>query len=207
MPLSTYAELKESIQSWTKRVGDDILTVIPDFVALAESDIWAVLRVREMENRTTLSTSTSDRFVALPTGFIKMRQLMITIDSQLYDLEFVPLKGMHIFDSVGTPSQFSVTTQIEMNRTSDQVYTLEIDYYRSLTALSNSNQTNDILTNYPKIYLAGCLAHAFDWCRMPEDASYWRGEFDKQVAANNRKSRNGRFGPAPAMRINKGMVI
>lgn len=205
MAITNYAELKVAIQDYLKR--SDCLSMLDTFIDLAEVDIWSLLRVREMEARATASTSTSDRFVALPAGFIKMRQLQITVDSSLYDLEFVPLKNMNVNSDAGIPYLFTVTSQIELNRVSDQAYTLEIDYFRELTALSGSNTTNDILTYYPMVYLSGCLNHAFRWALQTDMADYWESQFNKNVASANRKSRNGRFGPAPAMRINKGMVI
>lgn len=205
MGLSTFQELKVSIADWCKR--GDIQSRVVDFIALAESDIWEQLRVREMEYRTTLSTSTSTRFVALPDDYIKMRQLQITVDDELYDLDQEPLKSMTVFSAAGIPTRYTVTSQIEMNCVSDQVYTLEIDYFRELTPLSNDAPTNDILTKYPQIYLAGSLVYAFRWAKKNDDAEFWQIKFDQAIAKANRKSRNGRFGPAPAMTAAKGMVI
>lgn len=205
MTIASYSELKVAIQDWLKR--SDCLNKLDTFIDLAEVDIWSVLRVREMEARATASTSTSTRFVELPDGFIKMRQLMLTVNDIQRDADFVPLKNMAIIDSTGVPYQFSVTTQIEFNRVPDQAYDIEMDYFRSLTALSSGNATNDVLAYYPMIYLAGCLMHAFRWAMMLDDAEYWQAQFDKSVAQANRKSRNGRHGPAPSTMIHGGMVV
>jgi hypothetical protein len=205
MTISTYQELRDAIQSWTKR--SDTLSQLDTFIDMAESMIWSVLRVREMEHRTTLSTSTASRFVDLPDDYVKMRQLMITIDDVLFDLEMVPLKNMNISDWAAVPCQFTVTSQIELNCVSDQVYTLEIDYFRELEPLSASEPVNDVLLKFPMIYLSACLHYAFEWQLKEDKAQYWENQFTKHVAAANRKARNGRFGPAPAMRINKGMVV
>ncbi len=82
--LTSYAELKQNIQDHAKR--DDILDNLDLFIDLAERDIWDAVRIRDMEVRATASTSTSDRFIQLPTGFIAMRQLQITVDDVLYDM-------------------------------------------------------------------------------------------------------------------------
>lgn len=205
MTVSTYAELKVAIAEWTTR--SDSQSQLDTFIDMAEVAIADQLRVREMEYRTTLSTSTSTRFVSLPSDYIKMRQLMITIDDQLYDMEMVPLKDMWIADSAGVPSVFTITSQIELNCVSDQVYTLEIDYYRKITALSDANPTNDILTNYPMVYLSACLHFAFQRAWLEDKAEYWRQQFITHVSAANRRGRNGRYGPAPAMRVSKGMIV
>lgn len=204
--ITTYAELKQNILDYTKRTGGDMLSKLDQFIDSAESDIWEVLRVREMESRTTGTTSTSDRFMALPTGFIKFRQLQITVDSVLYDLKYTPLKRMVIQDATGIPYEFSVTSQVEFNRVSDQAYTIEIDYWRSLTALSGSNTSNDVLTNYPNVYLSACLKHAFRWTMQNDLADYWELRFEKFVSRANRKSRQGMVGPSPAI-YPIGMII
>lgn len=189
--ITTYAELKQNILDYTKRTGNDILSKLDQFIDSAESDIWEVLRVREMEYRTTGTTSTSDRFLALPTGFIRLRQLQITVDSVLYGMRQVPLAHMKIQDAAGIPYQFAITSQIEFNRTSDQAYTIEFDYIRQLTALSSSNTSNDILTNHPNVYLSACLKHAFLWTMQYDLAEYWEGAFQKHVSRANRESRKG----------------
>lgn len=205
MTIANYSELRAAIQDWLKR--SDCLNKLDTFIGLAEVDIWSALRVREMEARATASTSTSTRFVELPPGFIKMRQLMLTVSGVQRDIDFVPLKNMALLETTGTPYRFSVTTQIEFNRVPDQAYAIEMDYFRSLAPLTASNADNDVLTSYPMIYLAGCLGHAFRWAMMPDDAEYWQAQFNKSVAQANRKSRNGRHGPAPSSMIHGGMVV
>lgn len=204
--ISTYAQLKQNILDYTHRTGNDILGKVDQFIDSAESDIWEVLRVREMEARATASTSTSDRFLELPTGFIKMRQLQITVDSVLYDLKQKPLKSMAIQNTVGIPYEFTITSQLEFNRASDQAYTVEMDYWKSLTALSGSNTSNAVLTSYPNVYLSGCLKHAFRWTMQNDLADYWELRFEKFVSRANRKSRQGMVGPSPAI-YNSGMII
>ena len=203
--ITSYQSLKTSIESYFKR--DDATSQLDQFIDGAEQEMWEYLRVREMEARATASTSTSERFVALPSDYISLRQLQITIDDELYELEQKPLSAMRIYDTAGIPAQYAITSQIEFNRKSDQAYTLEIDYYQELTALSSSNTTNDILTNYPLIYLYGSLKHAFLWGREYQNADYWDVKFRQQIAAANRKSRKGRYGPAPSKAMRGGMIV
>src|SRR6056300_52465 len=51
MALSNYTELKASIADFLNR--DDLTTVIPDFITLAEAQINRDIRHYEMENRAT----------------------------------------------------------------------------------------------------------------------------------------------------------
>lgn len=203
--ITSYATLKQNIEDYHKRGNSS--SKYDQFIDSCEQDIWNQLRVVEMEDRATASTSTTDRFLALPDGFLKMRQLQITIDTELYDMDFVPLKSMTIYSQAGVPTQFTVTDQIEFNRTADQAYTMEMNYWRKLTALSSSNTTNDILDNYPNIYLFGCLHYAFLWSMQYDLAQMWEAKFNEQVAEANRRSRKNHIGPTPHTFISGGMIV
>jgi hypothetical protein len=202
--ISTYAELKDAVQKYSKR--NDSLSMLDTFIDLTEADIWEALRVKEMDVLATASASTVERFLPLPNGFIKMRRLKIQIGGIWHDMNSRDLKNMNILDSVGVPWEYAITSEIEFNRIADIAYPLEMQYYVELDALSSTNTTNDVLLNYPKIYLAGCLHQFYQWALMEDKAEYWSGIFDKEVARANRKSRLGRYGPAPAMSV-QGMVV
>lgn len=202
MAITTYAELKQAIERWSKRT--DISTMVDDFIDLAESDMWQRLRVRDMETRATASTSTTTRYVALPSNFLQMRKLKI--DRSANSLPDVPLffdvpLSLHVFDSVGLPSAFTVTSQIELDRVSDQVYTLELQYYASLTALSGSNTTNAILTRFPMVYLYSALFHAAQWAQDDLLIERYALLADVAINAANAADRRGRYGAAPGIRI------
>ena len=51
MSITTYAELKSAIANWLLR--DDLTSVIPDFIALAEADMNRAIRHWRMEKRST----------------------------------------------------------------------------------------------------------------------------------------------------------
>jgi len=195
--ITDYQSLISTIESYFKR--SDAASHYDSFIALAESDIWDTLRVREMEGRATASTSTTDRFLPLPDGFIKMRRMQVTVNSQQYDLDARTPKAIKVDDCAGIPTQFAITSQIEFNRKSDQAYTVEMSYIKELSCITATNTTNDVLTSFPNIYLSGCMHYASVWAHNFSQAQYWRDAFDNEIARANRKARNGRFGPAPAV--------
>lgn len=207
MPITSYAELKQGIIDYTKRSGNDILNKLDTFIDFAERDIWDALRVREMEARATASASTASRFLELPDGFIKMRQLQITLDTGLYVVPWHPLNSMSIDDTAGIPTRFTVTSQIEFNRVPGDDYVIEMDYWRQLTGLSSGNASNDILASYPSLYLACCLRHAFQWTMQEDQSEYWAAQAKGLISRANRTSRQGRYGPAPAVAMHGGMIV
>lgn len=200
MSLSTYAGLKDSIVSWSKNSGSQVLARVDDFIDLAEADIWERLRIRDMETTGTASLSTANRFLALPTGFLELRNMKITRTN----LPDVPLKyqapiNIIVSDSAGLPDKFTVTSRFEFNCVPDQAYTVEYHYYASLTALSGSNTTNAVLTRFPMIYLYGSLFHYANWAMNDAMAAKYGELFLGAIDSANDNDTAGRYGPAPVV--------
>lgn len=202
MPLNNYVNFKTSIRDWTHRndVSDDL---IDDCIKLTEEYAFSMLKVREEEARATNSTGTTSRFLALPTGYRSMRKLRLIYSDHSYEVQQIAPESIDVLPatSTGRPYFYTVTSQIEFDRIADQDYTVEMQYFRDLTGISSSNTTNDILTNYPSIYHYGCLYHLFDWARDEQRALVYLQKFDQAIENANEKSWGGRWGVAPAMRI------
>lgn len=198
MPITTYAELKSKIQTWGKRT--DSVSLIDDFIDLAEADIWASLRIREMEARATATVSTSSRFLELPDNYLEMRRFKID-HASIGDTEltFRAPTSLIVIDSAGMPCFYTVTTQIEFDRVPDDDYTVEMEYYRKLTALSGSATSNAVLTNYPMIYLSGALRYFYLWAEDETNGLKYEKIFYGLIAETNLKNKRGQYGPAPTI--------
>lgn len=199
MALNNYANLKTSIESWSKR--NDVTTLIDDFIDLTEADLAQRLQIRDMENRATADAPTDDRFLQLPDNFSRMRKLRLVSGSKQYDLRQQTPESMNVVTSAGIPKNFTVTSQIEFDRTPDSAYTVEMQYYSKVTALSSSNTTNAILTRFPMLYLHGALFYLFQWAMDAEMAIAYKALYDEGIEAANKVDRRGRHGPAPQMRV------
>jgi hypothetical protein len=197
MAISTYTELKTAIENWSKR--SDILSVIDDFIDLAEADIWTVLRIRDMEGRSTATSSTT-RFLSLPDDFLHMRKLKIITGGKGYELRQVTPESLRTIDSAGMPQEFTVTTQLEFDRITTGSYTMEMQFYNSLTPLSTAAPTNALLTRFPYIYLYGALFHFAQWAQNDILLAKYSALFQNAMDRANLVDRKGRHGPAPAMR-------
>jgi hypothetical protein len=157
-----------------------------------------------MEHRTTISTSTSTRYATLPSDYLQARKLKIDRSaSNLSDvvLTYSAPMALSVIDSEGMPTHYTVTSAIELDRVSDQVYTLELQYFRSLTALSNSNTTNAVLTRFPMLYLYGSLFHFGQWALDDVMVNKYSTLFAAAIDAANNADHKGRYGPAPGIRI------
>lgn len=193
MAISTYAELKVAIQNWAKR--SDILSVIDDFIDLTEADLWQRLRIREMETRSTAST-TATRFYTLPTGYVEMRRLRVNDEIVEFETPF----NLNILDGSGVPKNYTITSQVEFDRVPDGTYTIEYQFYASLTALSASNTTNAVLTRFPMLYLYGALFHFGQWAQDDVMVNKYSTLFAAAIDAANKADRAGRYGPGKAMK-------
>lgn len=196
MSLTTYLGLKDAIESWSHR--NDVASRLDDFIDLAESEMLKWIRIRDMETRAT--SVTSGRYLALPADFLEMRRMRLISGSQYYDLLSSTPEGMFITADSGMPKIYTVTSQVEFDRTPDSAYTMEMQYYGKPAALSAINTTNSILTKYPSIYLFGSLWALYQWALQEDKAEYYYGKFLAAVQSANREDKKGRHGPAPAMR-------
>lgn len=196
MSLSTYLGLKDAIESWSHR--NDVASRLDDFIDLAESEMLKWVRIRDMETRTTAVTN--GRYLALPSDFLEMRRLRMISGAQYFEVISSTPEGMFITQDSGMPKLFTVTSQIEFDRTPDSAYTVEMQYYGKPTALSATNTTNVILTKYPSVYLFGSLWALYQWSLQEDKAEYFNQKFMQAIQSANREDKKGRHGPAPAMR-------
>jgi hypothetical protein len=197
MAINTYARLKQSIINWSHRT--DISDYVDDVIHLAESEIDKHLLSRHSEQTATATLSTSSRYLALPTRFLKMRRMTLVSGSKKYELKYQAPEQMTVKEESGMPTIYTITSQFEFNKTPDSAYDVEQNYFTTINPLSASNTTNPILTAYPDLYLYGCLIQVamiekdFDMVQM------YQAKFDRTMLDANKEDRKGRYGPAPAI--------
>lgn len=207
MALTNYDELQKEIVDWSHR--GDLSTKIPDFIQLAENAMYSndqeVLTLRSME---TISTAlTSGQYLALPPNFESARSVrLVTSDNGGY-LKFQAPEQMIKEVGTGRPNFFTVIGgEIQFDRTPDSDYTVEVQYFRKATPLSDTNLTNEILTNHPSIYLFGALVALSAFSLDTEQQIKYTQMFISAIKGANKADKKGRYGTAPSMSI-QGMVV
>ena len=208
MALDTFDNLVKEIIDWSHRA--DLNAKIPDFILLAENAMYsndvAVLNVRSMETIST--TTTAGQYIELPANFESARSVRLVTGDNGGELRFQAPEQMHKQVATGKPNFSTIIgNEIQLDRTPDSDYTLEVQYYRKATPLSDDNLTNEILTNHPSIYLFGALSALFSYSLDSESQAKYTQMFISSIKGANKADKKGRYGPAPTMGLDNRMVV
>jgi len=190
MAISTYTQLQSEIAAWLHRAN--LTDRIPAFIQLCEERMNKVLRVKEMLSDETLSVTSGNARVSLPDRFLQMRQLRYNDGTRKTILQQRPLEMLYegVADS-GTPLFFGYSgsgSTIVINPVPADDTTIIADCYLKPQALSSTNSANDILLNYPSIYLQGSLVEGFRHIRNQEALQRAEAAFLDAVGQANKAS-------------------
>jgi hypothetical protein len=174
MSISTYSQLKSTLGDWLNR--EDLVAVVPSFIALAEAQIERALRVRQMIGRSTATIDT--QYSAVPSDFLETKTFKITSSAPIQPLQFATIEQMDEFDATNSaaqrPTLFTIVgNQIRVHPAPDTSYTAELVYYARLPKLSDSNPTNWLLTSSPDVYLYGALLQSAPYLKDDERMAVW----------------------------------
>jgi len=201
MALSTYTELKTSIANWLNRT-DLTSEIAEDFIVLAEKDFNSKLRIRKM-NATDASFTINAETVALPTGFLQLRDMYIVEGGTKYALKYITpaqmdqIKGS---STTGMPSAYTILgDSFRFAPIPDSAYTGTLNYYAKFASLSDTNTSNYILASHPAIYLYGSLYHAANFLGGvdPQRLQQWQGMYTTAMERLERNDREDQYGSAP----------
>ncbi len=174
MALTSYSTLKSSIADWLNR--DDLTSVIPDFISLAEAQIERKVPTQKMVKRANATIDTP--FSALPADFVSAKSLVLTSTAPVQPLVFLSEDELDAkkwtYRTTGKPIYYAlIGNQIEVLPAPDTGYTAELTYVATLAKLSDSNTSNWVLERHPDVYLYGSLLQAAPYLRDDERVALW----------------------------------
>lgn len=182
MALNTYATLKSSIADFLNR--DDLTSVIPTFITLAEAKFNRAIRTRQMIKRATANVD--GRFFAMPTDFLEARSFQLNTNP-ITVLEYVTegygnTLNSNTYVSSGKPQKFTVVgTQLEVIPAPDTTYEAELTYFAKIAALSDDNTSNWLLISNPDIYLYGALLQSAPYLKDDARIAVWAQLYTSSV--------------------------
>jgi hypothetical protein len=180
--LTSYSTLKSSIADWLNR--DDLTSVIPDFISLAEAQIERRVPTQKMVKRANATIDTP--FSALPADFLSAKSLVLTSTAPVQPLVFLTEDELdskkYVYRTTGKPIYFAlVGNQIEVLPAPDTSYTAELTYVATLAKLSDSNTSNWVLERHPDVYLYGTLLQAAPYLRDDERVGMWASLYAQAI--------------------------
>lgn len=162
MAISSHSDLVAAVRDWLGRANDttNLTTArVEEMIAFAEADIYARLRVRDMETSTALTISAQS--VALPTNLLEVRRLYLD-GSPLINVQYLAPSQFwveHRANVASRPRTYTIEGgAILFGPMPDATYTGRLLYYARPAALSGA--TNAIFTAWPQLFLYGALTHA-----------------------------------------------
>ena len=208
MSLATFDDLVKEIIDYSHR--NDQGTRIPTYIQLAENAMYSngvqPLKVRSME--TVSTAATAGQYVELPPNFERARSVRLVIGDNSGELRFQAPEQLFKNPATGKPLFYTIVgNEIQFGRVPDSAYTLEIQYYRKADPLTALNQTNEILTNHPQIYLYGALSMLFGFAQDSEQERSYSQKFIGAINGANLADKKGRYGPSPALSLDGGMIV
>jgi hypothetical protein len=217
--ITTYAGLKAGMLSWLARSGDTLLEGrFDDFLLNCERRMYYgfavdepasplrsdALRIPEMEAVDAAFALTSGT-VAQPVGFLEL--ISAYNNSLNAPLDIVSQRTL---DGYGTQS-LGGTRLIAVSGTNFRFLdapsngTATLRYYRKLATPAGST-VNDILTNYPDVYLYGCLVEAAIFTQGEVEAQRYLQLYNASVAGLNARTQRITGSAAPVIRLRTGML-
>jgi len=205
MALGTFTELKDAIADWLDR--SDLTARIPDFITLAEARINRELRIRPMEVRSTMETTSGQQYFNLPGGYIQMRNIQLNTNPTA-PLEYITpemLDRLYGSSTTGKPRAYSlIGDEIQLAPIPDSAYTLEMAFYEKFTALGDGTSgtvtSNWLTINAPDILLYGSLMEAEPFIKNDERIPVWLQAYRDGIDRLQKADANDRHSGS-AMRV------
>jgi hypothetical protein len=218
--INTYSGLSAAVLAWLVREGDTRLSGrFDDFLAMCEQRMYYghatedmgnplrsdPLRIPEMETVDTafsLSAATVDQ----PSNFVELISALNNSDS--LPIEVV---AQRIIDGYGTAALGRTAGIMAVSGTSFRFFdapssgTATLRYYQKLTT-PTAQAANDILTNYPNVYLYGCLTEAAIFSQGEAEAQRYLQLYNASIAGLNARTQRITASSVPKIRLRAGMT-
>tara|TARA_R100001369_G_scaffold25667_1_gene46688 strand:+ start:5528 stop:6148 length:621 start_codon:yes stop_codon:yes gene_type:complete len=195
MAITTYAELQTAVANWLNR--DDLTSIIPDFISLAETDINRKLRHYKMIER--MDAVLDSRYIQVPNGWLETVRFNIT-NSSTVKLDYIGPEDMlqkreENSDATGVPQFYSqLGDSIEVFPTPSGEFPMQLAFFERIAALSGANTYNWLLQDEPDLYLYGALMQSAPYLLDDARTQTWGGLYTNALNSLQTASDDTRYG-------------
>lgn len=210
MDLTTYTGLQAAIADYLGR--DDLTEQIPIFIALAEKRMNRELRLRCMETRADLAVTGGTNSVSLPWQrtegdwdvFMEARDLVWLDDGGTVtrNLRYMPVDDYAVGNAfAGVPSQYTIIGHdLYLIPAPIANGTLRLTYYGEIPPLGASQTTNEVLAQFPDLYLYAALVESGPYTRSSAPLETWTQYYSAAKVKAEANEVRARFTSNLAMR-------
>lgn len=197
MAFTNYTAFVTVVENYLAR--DDLGTVIPDFIELAQERLSRELRVQEMLKVSTASTTAGDKNISFPSDFLELREIHIdgtpvyTLEYQTPD-KFFRNEKTHLS---GVPTHFTMLgAEFQFAPVPDGTQTVQILYYAKPEFISTTKASNIYLAYFPDALLYATLAEAEPYLMNDERIAIWASMYDRAIANIKENDKGATFSSA-----------
>lgn len=203
MDAANYTDLLSTISQYLNR--DDLTDQIPLFISLFEAKANRTIRTNnqltQLAGNITAGTST----ISVPADFLS--PLTFTVQNtnswNWYTIQFIneyeankrrqQQNWLYLWGASPWYTIFGNTIEIVGMQPSTTAIPYTLRYYQAVTPLSNSNQTNWLLTASPDLYIYGAMLEAEAFLMNDERLPIWKAAHDMIITDMKVASDNARF--------------
>lgn len=198
MSITTYTGLKSAIADWLLR--DDLTSVIPTFIALAEADISRKMRHWQQEKK--VRTSMDEEYEFLPDDWLQTISLRHSDGTEIRQVGVTEMAELKATARSGKPAYYRVEAgRLEVYPTPNAGYDVDLVYYARIEALSDAASTNWLLTNHPDILLYGSLLQSAPYLNDDQRVSVWGSLYAAALQSVQLDSEAAQFSGPLRMRV------
>lgn len=193
MAINSYAELKTSIAAYLQR--SDLTAVIPDFIALAESDINGDIADLPSVHRHDTATTAPNNPIVDTIGVYALRDAWCNGEPLHIGL---PSSMTTTSTAKGAPEAIAIegASAIRVYPIPDAAYAIDLLYVPVISPSlaggePSSDATNWILQQFPGAYLYGALLHASAYIEDVSKLGAWQMGYDAAINRLRGANRQG----------------
>ena len=193
MPINSYADLKTAVASYLQR--GDLTAMIPQFIAMAESDIQAdIADLPELLVHATATTAAGNPLVdtlnmyALRDAWVSGERVHIAMPGMMTTTS----------TSTGCPQAIAIegASAIRVYPTPDAAYAIDILYVPVISPTLAGGEPSDTATNWilqrhPSVYLYGACLHASAYIEEAGKVAAWQSGYNAAIERMRGANRQG----------------
>lgn len=189
MAITNYSELKTAIADFLNR--EDMTSIIPTFIALAEAQIARDLRHWKQEKRVT--TAVDERYENLPNDWLQLKMLALSTGEMINSISSAEMADRRAqSEAAGTPRFVRMTAdQIELYPTPSEATDITMLYYARIPALNDTDTSNWLLNDAPDVLLYGSLIHSAPYLSDDNRATVWASLYKSGIDKLNEENEKG----------------